>query len=1297
MSNITRIGTVALAAMLWAACGDEPTPAGRPDASGSPITRRDEVGRAQQPASLLVLAPTATAADRTRLETTLAQLGGDLIAALPPRLMIAQVPPGAEAVLADLGVVARFDRATTAADLAAPSVAEERFLAVHAARWFPGDVAVNARLTPTVRLRAGGEREGVFPARGLLAREGGSDVDPDDAVAVPYASGTIVVSVILPESNGAIDVSTEDWTEAQVRESYLKVTAALDRIAASDPGADLRFVVHYESAPAAGGLDGTVDTVYEFGQRANWGAGNTEFLATADVLGKVLGRELTEWEVFPAALEYTAGLKRRYQADGAFFVIVAANGNGTAGLRAHAYINGPWTVLDSGYGHETFAHEYGHIFGAYDEYCPDACVSPAAVAGYLGIYNANAQAQEGSGGVDDGHGESAPSLMQYNQPGAINGYTRGAWGWLDTDGDGVIEVRDTAPASELRAEVDGRRVRITGRVVDRPQSRVWAAPYSVNRIVALEYAFAADGPWARMALAGDTRGRQDVDVELGEVPAGERTIWLRAINSIGNLEPRPMTVRVLAAGAGNSAPHGALVVPARGGAASPLTVTTRAIDLDGDPVTVRYDHDGDGAWDTGYLAPGPHTFTPAAGVRAIRAELRDAQGATRVLSATVPVVSGATPATITLGPVPSLVHGASPARITATVAAGAAVLSATAELATDDDVVTVPVTIAGGVLTADLPTPRQLRTRPLDLGGGDRALGRHDVRDLLALDANLLAVAAGTGGVWFVDITDRAAPRVVAQLALETTAHRLLRAGNRLYVLGTHLTIIDLTDVRAPRVLLPGAPVTDSMVATADEQIAIGDGDGGVASHFLTAGLGARITRTTVQVTIEHARPADLTIRLVPQKDSGVAPIVLWDHRAAAGGVRTLTFSSTSTAALRALDGTFADGFWSLEVTDDVGNGALGRLLSSRLELATRARATRVLDGATELAGVTSAGHLVVAGQGVEVLDVSNPHAVRSRGRIAGTGTTSASMIGNVAIIGAPLEAKDPDGTLSTAPVRGLCAIDVAAAPRRVRCDVTLVVTEHAQVAGRLYVGSRPRCERGDPTCAEPSTIVGDAARFAAGLAWRLGATPLRVDRWAFGDAARVWTISDRGTVERLDVHDPAAITVAERFLRTFTSRLVPLRLPEVVLFDFGVSARLASLTDAWSILSRVYRLTVTATDAAGVETRAVRHVHVIPYDHAPTAAVLAVVPARDGVGPDRLQITVVDPDDLATWDPVRFARVDWDGDGAFDGDWLWIGSDGTGGFTTDVEIPAGAGPRTAVVEVRDGFWARARATITLP
>jgi hypothetical protein len=102
-----------------------------------------------------------------------------------------------------------------------------------------------------------------------------------------------------------------------------------------------------------------------------------------------------------------------------------------------------------------------------------------------------------------------------------------------------------------------------------------------------------------------------------------------------------------------------------------------------------------------------------------------------------------------------------------------------------------------------------------------------------------------------------------------------------------------------------------------------------------------------------------------------------------------------------------------------------------------------------------------------------------------------------------------------------------------------------------------------------------------------------------------------------------------------------------------------------------------------------------VPYDHAP-GVTTAVVPPKDGIGADHLQITVVDPDDGATWDPFRFARVDWDGDGSFDTDWLWM-SVGRDGATTTVDLPAATGPRTATVEVRDGFWATATTTVLVP
>ena len=130
MSIISKISVLAFASTLLVGCAEDAAPdADAPAPPATSATYLDSIGPADRPASLLVLAPTATAADRERLDAVLAQLGGATLAALPPRLVIAQVPPRAERALADLGVVARFDRAVEPADLAAPTLDEERFLA----------------------------------------------------------------------------------------------------------------------------------------------------------------------------------------------------------------------------------------------------------------------------------------------------------------------------------------------------------------------------------------------------------------------------------------------------------------------------------------------------------------------------------------------------------------------------------------------------------------------------------------------------------------------------------------------------------------------------------------------------------------------------------------------------------------------------------------------------------------------------------------------------------------------------------------------------------------------------------------------------------------------------------------------------------------------------------------------------------------------------------------------------------------------------------------------------------------
>ena len=212
---------------------------------------------------------------------------------------------------------------------------------------------------------------------------------------MPYASGTVVVSVWLPESNGTSEPSTENWNEALILQTYEKIQTALEAIKRHGPAANLRFVLHLESSPDNGGLEGTIDSNWEFGKQAQWGNWEGKNRSVAEMMSRLLDREVTVSDLWTANRDYLNGLRDQYNADAAFYVMVAANGNGTAGLRAHASFHGPSTTLSSSNGWNVFMHEFGHIFGARDEYCPDACNSPTSMAGYLGMINANARFREG--------------------------------------------------------------------------------------------------------------------------------------------------------------------------------------------------------------------------------------------------------------------------------------------------------------------------------------------------------------------------------------------------------------------------------------------------------------------------------------------------------------------------------------------------------------------------------------------------------------------------------------------------------------------------------------------------------------------------------------------------------------------------------------------------------------------------------------------------------------------------------------------------------------------------------------
>jgi subtilisin-like proprotein convertase family protein len=742
---------------------------------------------------------------------------------------------------------------------------------------------------------------------------------------------------------------------------------------------------------------------------------------------------------------------------------------------------------------------------------------------------------------------------------------------------------------------------------------------------------------------------------------------------------------------GNAAPHLTLVADrAVTSASAGAVIRAIAADLDGDAVQVRLDSDGDGSFDTAWAAPGELAIAPAPGVATVRGEARDARGAVAAASIELLVVDGDAPPALTLSALPSLVHGtdAFAAQLAATVAdaeGDAVELNWIAELVTNDD--TVRVESGWGQALAWqtlLTTPRALVPRRLDLSAGMPELTTEWIRQVLPVGGNVLAVAAGPRGVWFLDIADRANPRFISRLDLETTANHLLRQGSRLYVVGSRLTVVDVANPRAPREIKQRTTDRTRRILASSDPLDIAEQPEWGASHYLAAEHGERIADAKVTVTIQHPRPADLLIRLHPPGSSGLAPIVLWDHRTAGSGRRTYTFTAGTTPALRQLNGLFASDGWNLEVVDDQVNGKTGRLLASELELTTASRAVALLPSASRAVGLIGSD-LVVAGAGLQVLDVSAVNAISERSRVSGLATAGAAIVGS-SVVWAGMPIKRPTADTPAAQIQGLAAIDLSrpSRPRVVRDERDLGQTiELVKVGSRVYVRLNAICE--ERGCGEPSTTVVDAARFVAGRSgWSLGTTRFRIDASAFGDDRSLHAVGDEGMVQRFDVSNPAAITRSERYARPAVSVMVPLGGGEIVLFTFSAEAQIVNLAESNSILSRTYRITAEARDGAGGVTRASRTVHVVPYAHAPViTSATATAPQVEGDG-WLFQVYFSDADSNA-WDSTRLARLDLDGDGAWDTDWNWMAL--TEGSIWQPWSPA-PGQHRVRLQVRDGFWA---------
>jgi hypothetical protein len=342
-----------------------------------------------------------------------------------------------------------------------------------------------------------------------------------------FMAGDVAVRLILPESNGHYEPSTEDWTTEQIETITQQARSGLDWWEEHLPLAQLRFHLEVHVVPT--GYEPINHRLVE------------EELWIKDVLGQ-LG--YTDRSYFNRAYTAAYDLRRQQGSDWAttIFVVNSANdqdGRFVDGYFAYAYIGGPFLVLtsdNSSYGIDrlnlVLAHELGHTFGALDQY--SAAGTPCdRRSGYLNAPTSNSQV----GGCQT----NLPSIMLDPTAafpiGAIDPSAQAQVGYRDSDADGIIDPLDTTPTlviESVSAAQAGQRPVITGNSADSPHPSPTQTDVSLNTITRIEYRI-DDGAWQ---LANPDDGAFDTLSEQFwfEPPVydGIHQLEIRALNRIGN-------------------------------------------------------------------------------------------------------------------------------------------------------------------------------------------------------------------------------------------------------------------------------------------------------------------------------------------------------------------------------------------------------------------------------------------------------------------------------------------------------------------------------------------------------------------------------------------------------------------------------------------------------------------------------------------------------------------------------------------------------------------------------------------
>lgn len=367
------------------------------------------------------------------------------------------------------------------------------------------------------------------PAQHELGAAGAASITPGYYQTSEFMAGSVAVGVVLVESNGATDPSTENWTEDEKLLVFSEIVAALNWWADMEPRANLNFVYDDNfSTP----LPTNVEPITRpYSHQQYW---------IADAMG-ALGYNASSY--FTQVRDYNNNLRSLYNTNWAFTIFVVDSSNDTDNrfsdsFFAYAYLGGPFTVMtygNNGYGPHNMdavaAHEIGHIFYALDQYY-SAYQSCTRRSGYLYVDNQNSQYGSCSTNVTSiMRGQVFPFSAH-----AIDTYAAGQLGWRDSDNDNILDPLDTGlPVSIETATEQDNQVTISGSANITPYPSPTFNSVTINTLTNVRYRING-GPW-QAATAGD--GAFDATSEsyqftTAPLAPGQHTLEVAAIDSAGN-------------------------------------------------------------------------------------------------------------------------------------------------------------------------------------------------------------------------------------------------------------------------------------------------------------------------------------------------------------------------------------------------------------------------------------------------------------------------------------------------------------------------------------------------------------------------------------------------------------------------------------------------------------------------------------------------------------------------------------------------------------------------------------------